>query len=74
MFGANIDDTNKITASLLVAGKQGGPEVNAEKSQCMVMSCRTGGSRRSRYTKTVNGSFENRAKFRYLGLKLRNHN
>jgi hypothetical protein len=33
--GANINATNIITASVLVAGKKGGLEVNAEKYQCM---------------------------------------
>jgi hypothetical protein len=69
----NTDTIKKNTEALLHAGKEVGLEVNPEKTKYMLMSCsqKTG---QKHSTETVNRSFEDMAKFKYLGTTLTDQN
>jgi len=58
---------------LVVASKQIGLEVNADKTKYMVMS-RDQNAERSHSMKTDNSSFERVEEFKYLGTNLTNQN
>ena len=59
--------------ALVVASKQTGLEVNADKTKYMVMS-RDQKAVRSHSMKTENSSFERVEEFKYLGTTLTNQN
>jgi hypothetical protein len=65
-LGENIDTVQKNTEALLDAGKEGGLEVNSEKTKCMLMSRKKAGQEHS--IKIANTSFESVAKFKYWQL------
>jgi hypothetical protein len=68
--GKNIDTIGKNTEASLDASKEVGLEVNPEKTKCVLMSlCRKIGYKHS--IKVANRSFEDVAKFMYLGTTLR---
>ena len=78
----NADDVNildrsiltvKKTEALVVAIKEVGQYVNADKTKCMVMS-RDQNAGRSHRTKTDDISFEIMEQFRYLGSTVTNQN
>jgi hypothetical protein len=72
IFWEKTDTVQKDTEALLDAGKEVGLEVNSEKTKYMLMSHKKAGQKHS--IKIVNRSFESVAKFKYLGITLRDQN
>jgi hypothetical protein len=69
----NIDTIQKSTKALLGASKEVGLEVNPEETKYMLVSqCQKAGQRQS--ITVANRSFEDVAKFKYLGTTLADQN
>jgi hypothetical protein len=64
---------NEKHRSCINASKEVGLEVNVEKTKYMFMSHHQT-TKQNYYIKVANKSFENVAKFKYLGMKLTNQN
>ena len=71
--GVSVHTINKSTEALVIASKEIGLEVNADKGKYMLMSRnQTAGS--SGNTKIVSSSFERMKEFMYLGTTLTDQN
>jgi len=66
ILGGSVHTIKKNTDALVVASKENGLKVNADKSKHMAMS-RDEDAGRSRSIKTENTSFERVEGFKYLG-------
>jgi hypothetical protein len=73
LLGDSVNAIKKNTESLLEASRDVGLEINAEKTKYMIMS-RHLNSGQNQNVRTANESFENVAKFKYLGMTLTNQN
>jgi len=72
-LGGSVHTSEKNTEALVVASKETGLEVNADKNKYMIMS-REQNAERSHSIKIDNSSFERVEKFKYLGTNLMNKN
>jgi hypothetical protein len=73
IFDRSVHTTTKNTETLIVASKETGLEVNAEKTQYMVVS-RDQNAGRNRNVKTDNKSFVRVEQFKYLETTLTKRN
>ena len=73
MLGGSVRTIQENAETLIVAGRESGLEVNADKTKYMVMS-RDQNAGRSHSMKTDNSSFERVEEFRYFGTTLTNQN
>jgi sorting nexin-29 len=73
ILGGSIHTIRKNTEALLIASKEIGLEVNAEKTKYMVMS-RDQNAGQNEYIQIGNKSFETVKQFKYLGTTLTNQN
>ena len=73
ILGGSLYTLKKSTESLVVASKENGLEVNADKTKYMVMS-RDQNAGRSHHIKTDNSSFGRVEEFKYLRTKLAKKN
>jgi hypothetical protein len=72
IVGENTDTINKNTEALLDTSKEVGLEVNPEKTKYMMSCSQKIGQKHS--IKIANRSFEDVAKFKYLGSTLTDQN
>jgi hypothetical protein len=70
ILGGSVHAVKRDTEALVVASKEIGLEVNAEKTKYMVMS----GDQNAGHIKIDNKSFERVEQFKYLGTTLINQN
>jgi hypothetical protein len=73
MLGDSVNTMKENTETLLEASRDIGLEINAEKTQYMIMS-RHMNSGQNQNKRTANESFENVAKFKCSGTTLTNQN
>jgi hypothetical protein len=73
ILGGSVYTVRGNTEALLVATKEIGSEVHADKSKCMVMS-RDRNAGRGHGVKIDNSSFERVEEFKYLGVTLIDQN
>jgi hypothetical protein len=73
IFGGGVRTVKENTEALVVASKESRLEVNADKTEYMVMS-RAQNAERIHNIKTDNSSVERVEEFKYLGTTLKNQN
>jgi hypothetical protein len=69
----NIDTIKKNMETLVDASKKVGPEINVEKTKCMLVS-RHQNVGQNQDVKISNRLFENVSQFKYLGMTVTNQN
>jgi len=74
ILDVSVHTVKENTEALVVASKETGLEVNADKTKCMSMSRDQSAAGRSHSMKTDNSSFERVEEFKYLGRTLTNRN
>jgi hypothetical protein len=72
-LGDSVNTIKENSETLLEAGRDVGIEINVEKTKYMIMS-RYPNSGQNQNIRIANESFENVAKFKYLGTTLTNKN
>jgi sorting nexin-29 len=73
LLGDSVNTIKENTETLLDASRDIGPEINAEKTKCMIMSCHPN-TVQNQNIRIASELFENVAKFKYLGTTLTNQN
>jgi hypothetical protein len=73
LLGNSVNTIKENTKTLLEASRDVGLEINAENTKYMIMSRHTN-SGQNQNIRIANESFENVAKFKYLGATLTNQN
>jgi hypothetical protein len=73
LLGDSINTIKENTETLLGASSDVGLEINAEKTKYMIMSHHQN-SGQNQKIRTANELFENVAKFKHLGMTLKNQN
>jgi hypothetical protein len=71
LLGSSINTIEENRKTLLEASRDIGLEINAEKTKYMIMPCHWS-SGQNQNIRIANESFENVAKFKYLGMMLTN--
>jgi hypothetical protein len=73
-LGDNINSIKKSTETVINATKEVGLEVNGEKTKYMLLSRDQTVRQNHHNIKKANGTFENVARFRYLGTTITSQN
>jgi len=73
MLGGTVNTMKEKAEALIMASKETGVEINADKTKYIIMS-RDQNARQSHNMKTDNRSVESVEKFKYLGTTLTNQN
>jgi hypothetical protein len=73
LLGDNVSTIKKNTKTVIDARKEGGLEINVEKTKYMLLACHQNAGQ-NHDIKMANRSFENVSQFKYLGITVTNQN